>query len=123
MTTLLINTPHNINIYTYLEYLQDKTISQTIEFNGTDSNKIIVTLKDETGNTFQQKIIYKDYSSYFSLSDSLINTASIKDLFDNVLFYQSPMYKFNVIYQNTTYLVNKVMNLGCNTIMLLEPLV
>jgi len=45
------------------------------------------------------------------------------NLFDNVLFYQFPMYKFNVIYQGKTHEVNKVMNICSNTIMLLETLI
>jgi hypothetical protein len=121
MSILLFNSINNVNIYAYLEYTQNTTNTQTIEFNSSDSNKIIITLMDEHNNIIQQKTMFKDYSNYFSfLLPS--NDASIKDLFNNELFYQSPSYVFTVIYDGITYSVNKVMNLGSNTIMLLEPL-
>ena len=122
MSILLFNSINNVNLHTYLEYIQNTTNTQTIEFNSSDSNKIIITLMDENNNTIQQKTIFKDYSNYFPVLSLPSNEASIKDLFNNVLFYQSPSYVFTVIYEGITYSVNKVMNLGYNTIMLLEPL-
>ena len=122
---LLISGANVVNINSYLGNINPTSITtRSLEFNNTDpsGNKIVgeITYVTSSSQT-QTNIIYTDYSGYFPTLDPSSNEASIIDLFDNTLFYQvlSPILTIN--YQGTYYTVEKVMNIGANIIMLMNP--
>ena len=122
---LLISGADVVNINSYLGNINPMTITErSLEFNNTDplGNKIIGLITYVTSSSqSQSNIIYTDYSGYFpTLVPSSIET-SIIDLFQNTLFYQvlDPILYIN--YESTHYTVDKVMNIGYNIIMLMNP--
>jgi hypothetical protein len=121
---LLISGADVVNINSYLGNINPTSITtRSLEFSNTDpsGNKIIGLITYVTSSTQSQSTtIYTNYSGYFPTL-TLSNEASIIDLFNNTLFYQvlSPILTIN--YEGTYYTVNKVMNIGANIIMLMNP--
>ncbi len=122
---LLISGADVVNINSYLGNINPMTITErSLEFTNTDpsGNKIIGLITYVTSSSqSQSNIIYTDYSGYFPTLVPSSNEASIIDLFQNTLFYQvlDPILYIN--YEGTNYTVNKVMNIGANIIMLMNP--
>ena len=122
---LLISGANVVNINSYLGNINPTSITaRSLEFTNTDpsGNKIIGLITYvTTSSQSQSNIIYTDYSGYFPTLVPSSNEASIIDLFQNTLFYQvlDPILYIN--YEGTNYTVDKVMNIGSNIIMLMNP--
>ena len=133
MSKLLISGPTVTNINSYLGNINPSSIvyrslifDPSYDLIDPSYNQGIigsVTYNSNGTNYIQSNYIPGSYSGYFPTLDPSSNELAIFDLFDNSgnSFYQVLDPSLNITYENTYYGVNKVMNIGPNIIMLMEP--
>lgn len=74
----------------------------------------------QSATTVQTTITQIDYTNYFPTLSPEYKT-SIETLFTDSSFYTTLVPSLTIIYNSTTYTVNRVMNIGSNIIMLMVP--
>jgi hypothetical protein len=124
MTSILLVSGSNMpNINSFFSGTIDTSsiVDRQLNFTYDSSGGLPIIISSiVTATTTQINTTLIDYSNYFP--DASGYASSIELLFTNPLFYTTLVPPLTVIYNNITYIVNRVMNIDSNIIMLMVPI-
>lgn len=123
MTSILLVSGSNMpNINSFLSGPPDASsiTYRQLNFTYDPSGLPIIIGAIQSALTVQTTITQIDYTNYFPPLSPEYAT-SIETLFTDSSFYTTLVPSLTIIYNSTTYTVNRVMNIGSNIIMLMVP--